>query len=269
MDCSVKEYRISFIGAGKVATALCRQFYLSGCRIIKIVSKNEKNGRALASACNASWSSGYSFNDSEDIIITAVPDDALTEVLGMVKCGSGSTVVHTAGSRGLDVFPSGLKHTGVFYPLQTFTQGRMIRFTDLPFFLEASDQVSSDLMTDLARLLGAEVHFTNHSNRQIIHLAAVFACNFTNHMLTAGKKITGMSGFSFDIMKPIINETVSKAIELGPEYSQTGPAFRSDKETIKRHIDLLSFSPELQKIYEDITESIIRKYSKATNDDQF
>lgn len=70
-------------------------------------------------------------------------------------------------------------------------------------------------------------------------------------------------------MKPLINETVSKALELGPENSQTGPAFRSDKETIKRHIDLLSFSPELQKIYEDITESIIRKYSKATNDDQF
>ncbi|NLJ42013.1 MAG: DUF2520 domain-containing protein [Bacteroidales bacterium] len=265
----MKEYRISFIGAGKVASALCRQFYLSDCRIIKIVSKSEKSSRNLASTCNASWSSDYSFTGSEDIIITAVPDDALREVLPKVKCSSDSIVVHTAGSQGLDVFPSGLKHTGVFYPLQTFTQGRPVRFKDLPFFLEASDQVSSDLMTDLASLLGGEVHFTDHSERQIIHLAAVFACNFPNHMFTVCKKITEKAGLSFNIMKPLINETVSKALELGPENSQTGPAFRSDKETIKRHIDLLSFSPELQKIYEDITESIIRKYSKATNDDQF
>lgn len=265
----MKEYRISFIGAGKVASALCRQLYLSGCRIIKIVSKSEKSSRALASTCNALWSSDYSFNDSEDIIITAVPDDALREVLGKVKCGSDSIVVHTAGSQGLDVFPSGLKHTGVFYPLQTFTQGRKVGFRDLPFFLEASDQSSSDVMADMVRLLGAEVHFTDHSKRQIIHLAAVFACNFTNHMFTAGKKITGRAGLPFSVMEPLINETVNKALELGPENSQTGPAFRSDKETIKRHIDLLSFSPELQKIYKEITESIIRKYSKAANDDQF
>lgn len=265
----MKEYRISFIGAGKVAFALCHQFYSSGCRILRIVSKNEHNGRDLASSCNASWSQDFNFNDSEDIIITAVTDDALREVLGAVRCGSRTVVAHTAGSPGLEVFPSGLKHTGVFYPLQTFTQGRKVRFNDLPFFIEASDQFSSSVMTDLARILGAQVHYTDRSSRQMLHLAAVFACNFTNHMLTAGKKITERAELPFDVMKPLINETVSKALEIGPENSQTGPAFRSDDETIKKHIDLLSFSPELQKIYLDITGSIKRKYSKTAKDDQF
>jgi len=265
----VKKYRISFIGAGKVAFALCHQFHLSGCRIHKIVSKSENSSRTLALSCNASWSSDYCFDDSEDIIIAAVPDDALEEVLGKVKCGDNSIIVHTAGSLGLDVFPAALKHTGVFYPLQTFTQGRKVIFKGLPFFLEASDQISSDIMTDLARILGADIYYTDHAKRQILHIAAVFACNFTNHMFTVCKKITEKAGLPFNVMEPLINETVSKALELGPDNSQTGPAFRSDKETIKRHIDLLSYSPELQKIYIEITESIIRKYSKATYDDQF
>ena len=265
----MKEYRISFIGAGNVTNALCRQFYLSGCKILKIVSKSEKTGRALASSCNASWSADCIFNDSEDIIIAAVPDDVLKDVLAKVKCEAQSIVAHTAGSQGLDVFPPRLEHTGVFYPLQTFTMGRKVAFNGLPFFLEASDRVSSSLMNDLAVLLGAEVHFTDHERRRILHLAAVFACNFTNHMFTAGEKITERAGLSFGVLKPLINETVNKALELGPGKSQTGPAFRSDLETIKKHIDLLSFSPELQKIYTEITESIIRKYSKAANDDQF
>lgn len=266
---SVKEYKISFIGAGKVADTLCRQFFMSGCRICRIVSKTETNGAALASYCGASWSREYYFTDSEDIIIVAVSDSAVNDVLLRMKCDKSTVVVHTAGSLGLEVFPPALEHSGVFYPLQTFTRGRNIKFIGLPFFLEASDEYSCNLMTALADLLGAEVHYATSPERRVLHLAAVFGCNFVNHMFTAGKKITERAGLSFDVLKPLVIETVNKAFELGPENSQTGPAFRSDKETIKKHMDLLSFSPELREIYSEITDSIIRKYSKSGSDDQF
>jgi predicted short-subunit dehydrogenase-like oxidoreductase (DUF2520 family) len=262
----VKEYRISFIGAGKVSGALCRQLYLSGCKIRKIVSRNEKDGQSLAASCNAYWDPGYDFNDSENIIITAVPDDSLREVLGKIRCGSDTVVVHTAGSIGLDVFPEKIIHRGVFYPLQTFTQGRKVVFSGLPFFLEAADDLSSVIMTGLVELLGGEAHFTDTDKRQFLHIAAVFTCNFTNHMFTAGQQIIDKAGLPFNVMEPLINETVRKAIDIGPDRSQTGPAYRFDKETIKKHIDLLSFSPELQKIYREITGSIIRLYNKAEND---
>lgn len=263
---SVEEYRISFIGAGKVSGALCRQLYLSGCNIRKIVSRNDKTGPALAASCNAYWDQGYEFNDSENIIITAVPDDSLAEVLGSIRCGSDTIVVHTAGSIGLDVFPERIIHKGVFYPLQTFTQGRKIGFTGLPFFLEASDIESSELMTGLVSLLGGETYFTDTEKRRFLHIAAVFACNFTNHMFTAGQQIINKTDLPFSVLEPLINETVRKAIDIGPDVSQTGPAYRFDKETIKKHIDLLSFSPELQNIYKEITGSIIRFYNKAEND---
>ncbi len=264
----MKEYRISFIGAGKVSGALCRQMHLSGCKILKIVSRTGAGGRSLARSCNASWSSDYDFSDSEDLIIAAVPDDKLSEILARVKCPDSTVVAHTAGSLGLDLFPASMKHTGVFYPLQTFSANRNISFTDLPFFLEASDDHSSIILQNIAESMGSKVHFIDTEHRRLLHVAAVFACNFTNHMLTAGKQITRKAGFTFDVLEPLINETVRKALENGPENSQTGPAYRSDKGTIKRHIDLLSFSPELQGIYNEVTKSIMKFY-KTASDDQF
>jgi predicted short-subunit dehydrogenase-like oxidoreductase (DUF2520 family) len=256
----VKEYRISFIGAGKVSGALCRKMFMSGCKICKIVSKTENNGHALAQSCDALWSSEYDFTDSEEIIIAAVPDDKLAEVLKRIRCSENTVVAHTAGSLGLDVFPSFLKHKGVFYPLQTFSANRQIEFRDLPFFLEASDTFSSVILKDLAVSMGGKVHFIDTEHRRLLHTAAVFVCNFTNHMLTAGKQIAEKAGLSFEVLEPLINETVAKALETGPENSQTGPAYRFDKGTIKRHIDLLSFSPELQGIYKEVTKSIMKSY---------
>jgi predicted short-subunit dehydrogenase-like oxidoreductase (DUF2520 family) len=256
----VKEYRISFIGAGKVSGALCRQMYLSGCKIQKIISRTEKNGRALAISCNADWSTEYDFTAPGDIIITAVPDDSISEVLSKINCPENTLVAHTAGSLGLDVFPSHLKHTGVFYPLQTFSGGRKIEFEDLPFFLEASDTYSSAILKDLAESIGGKTYFVDHERRRMLHVAAVFVNNFTNHMLTAGSQITARAGFPFEVLEPLINETILKAREMGPENSQTGPAYRFDKGTIKRHIDLLSFSPEFQGVYKVVTKSIMKFY---------
>jgi predicted short-subunit dehydrogenase-like oxidoreductase (DUF2520 family) len=259
----VKEYRISFIGAGKVAGALCRQMTICGSRIQKIVSITDKRGRALARSCNSKWSSDYDFKGSEDVIVIAVPDDEVPEVLKKINCHENTVVAHTAGSLGLDIFPSRLKHTGVFYPLQTFSDNRKIQFRDLPFFLEASDSFSADILQNLAESVGGKTYFSDAEHRILLHVAAVFVCNFTNHMLVAGKQLTEKSGFPFKVLEPLINETILKARETGPENSQTGPAYRFDKGTIKRHIDLLSFSPELQGVYREVTKSIIRFYKKV------
>ncbi|MBN2666606.1 MAG: DUF2520 domain-containing protein [Bacteroidales bacterium] len=262
----MKEFKISFIGAGKVAGALCRQLHSEDFSIRKIVSATGLRGKSLARSCNAEWSQTAEFNSDEDLIIAAVPDDRLPWILHNILCPAKTIVAHTAGSIGLDVFPASIKNKGVFYPLQTFSENRLISFKELPFFLEASDSSVLQTLRKVALRLGAKVYETSTDQRKMLHLAAVFACNFTNHMLSAGKTISGKAGFSFDILKPLINETIIKAFDNGPEYSQTGPAFRNDTGTIKRHIDLLSFSPELQGIYREITQSIIKLYNNDSDD---
>ncbi len=257
----MSQFNISFAGAGRVAGALCREMYLKGHNIELIVSESEKNGYSLAGSCKAHWSPYLTFPDTTNIIIVAVPDSRLKNVLEKIKCRPGTLVVHTAGSIGMDVFPEQITRKGIFYPLQTFSRERKIIFRDLPFFLESSDKQSDITLKIIAESIGAKAHFTDTEHRRMLHLAAVFVCNFTNHMLTAGKEVAIKAGFPFEVLKPLIEETFLKAIDNGPENSQTGPAVRNDQNTIEKHLELLSFSNELKRLYSEITHSIIKYYN--------
>ena len=252
---------ISFAGAGNVAEALCKVMYLSGYKIDLIVSETETNNRLLAQQCNASWSNELSFPDSTDVIIVAVPDNRLEAVLNKIICSPETLVAHTAGSIGIDVFPARTKLRGVFYPLQTFSKNRQPDFTDLPFFIESPDIKSSEVLKNIAVSIGGQAFFVDTVQRRKLHLAAVFVNNFTNHMLTIGKELSLDAGFNFTILEPLIKETIAKALERGPEVSQTGPAVRNDQNTIKNHLELLSFSSELQIIYRKMTDSIIEYHN--------
>ena len=257
------QHNISFAGAGRVAGALCREMYHAGFKIDLIASESEKNGRLLADSSNGSWSPELIFPDSTDVIIVAVPDHRLESVLNKIRCRPETLVAHTAGSFGLDVFPEKIIRKGIFYPLQTFSKERKIVFNDIPVLLESSDKQSSEILENLAESINAKVHFADTEHRRMLHLAAVFVCNFTNHMLTEGKELALKTGFSFEVLGPLIKETVLKAMDIGPENSQTGPAVRNDQNTIEKHLELLSFSPELQRIYSEMTRSIIKYYKKS------
>ena len=257
---------ISFAGAGRVASALCKELFSVGFNIEIVASESEERGKPVAESCNAIWSSDLEYPESTEIIIVSVPDNKLGTVLNAVRCSPGTIVVHTAGSFGLDIFPEHIKRKGIFYPLQTFSKNRKINFNDLPVLLESSDDQTSAVLVKMAQSLSAKVHFVDTEHRRMLHVAAVFVSNFTNHMLTEGKVITSKAGFSFEILEPLIRETVLKALESGPENSQTGPAIRNDTNTIDKHLELLSFSPDLQKIYNELTHSIIEYYKDKSEE---
>ena len=258
----MNQFNISFAGAGRAGSAICRELFNAGYNIDMIVSESERSSRLLAESCNASWSTDLVFPESTQVIVVAVPDQRLKNVLTEIRCHPHTLVIHTAGSYGMDIFPESIKQKGVFYPLQTFTRDRIVSFKGLPFLLESSDDQSSECMKILVESIGGKVHYVDTEHRRILHLAAVFLNNFTNHMLTSGKEVTTRTGISFELFIPLINETISKALTIGPENSQTGPAIRNDQNTIEKHLELLSFSPDLQSIYKDMTQSIIKYYNK-------
>jgi predicted short-subunit dehydrogenase-like oxidoreductase (DUF2520 family) len=258
----VRQFRISFAGAGNVAGALGRELNNSGHIIELIVSRNENIGSTLAGLFNAAWSDTLVFPDTSDFIIVAVPDHNLYKVINAINCHEQAIIVHTAGSIGLDIFPKHIKNNGVFYPLQSFSGKRKPDLSVVPVFIEASDEITAGKLKNLAESISSSVYICDTDHRRLLHLAAVFVSNFTNHMLTTGKDISAMAGVPFEVLKPLILETLSKAIELGPENSQTGPAIRYDINTIEKHLDLLSFSPELKQIYDLITKSIISHHKK-------
>ncbi|MGM0665859.1 MAG: Rossmann-like and DUF2520 domain-containing protein [Bacteroidota bacterium] len=258
--------KIVVIGAGRVGTALALAFNEQGHSILKIVSRSPGKAASLASLPGCEYADKPDIPDEAEVVIIAVNDDALGDVSAAIKSGGKPVIAHTAGSVGLEVFgnrPPG--NHGVFYPLQTFTHGRKYDFSSLPLFVEANNEHSRTVLQTLASSLSRKVFYLESEKRKYLHLAAVFACNFVNHMYNSGKEITSLAGMDFDVLLPLLRETMEKASDMGPGKSQTGPAVRNDKNTIEKHLDLLSFSPDLQKIYRVMTDSIINRYSSSIN----
>ena len=166
-------------------------------------------------------------------------------------------MAHTAGSVPLDGLPGKIRNRGVFYPLQTFTAGRHISLGDVPLLVEGSDPQTTRTLLRLARALSSNARQASSEERAKLHLAAVFASNFSNHMYAIAQQLLDRYGLPADLLKPLMRETAAKALEsVSAADAQTGPARRGDMPTQKRHLDLLDGYPELQNIYENISRHI-------------
>ncbi|SNS55212.1 Predicted oxidoreductase, contains short-chain dehydrogenase (SDR) and DUF2520 domains [Ekhidna lutea] len=187
-----------------------------------------------------------------DFIILSVPDGDVKSVSDSIAT-SEAVMLHTSGANPISDLSKHLKH-GVMYPLQTFSRTKDIDFTAFPVFVEGSDEGEKDIFT-FVRSFSNDVRLLTSANRSKLHLAAVFACNFSNHMFHLSEKLLADLDMTFKDIQPLVEETVRKAMELDPSASQTGPAMREDEETINSHLEMLK-DEQLKNIYRLITESI-------------
>jgi predicted short-subunit dehydrogenase-like oxidoreductase (DUF2520 family) len=148
----------------------------------------------------------------------------------------------------------------VLYPLQTFTKGRKINLKETPFFVEAEDKRTEEILLALGRSLSKSVHLLSSEKRFFLHLSAIFSSNFTNHLMSIAEKIMVGNKLDYNWLKPLIAETVNKSLELGPQSAQTGPARRGDLEVLDRHMESLEGDKSLQEIYRLISQHILDKY---------
>lgn len=262
---------ISFIGAGNLAWHLAPAFESAGHIINEVYSRQPTNTRKLMKQLyDARLQSDLNFADSEsDLFILAVSDDALAEVCAQLVLPENAIVTHTSGAKSLtllrqwmNVYSDVPVRTGVFYPLQTFSAGQTpMDFNTVPLCIEASDSQTEETLVALAQELSSTVYLVDSTERLALHLAAVFACNFTNYLLAIAKDLTDSYELEFDLLKPIIKETFRKVLHADhPAQVQTGPARRGDSSTMAAHLDLLRTRPELATIYELLSDTIGRRY---------
>ncbi len=253
---------IVLIGAGNVATQLAKTFQKKNISIRQIYSRTLENAQKLAEEVNSSFTNNLAEIDRQaDVYFYAVKDIVLEEIIRKINIREGLHI-HTAGSIPISVFDGFAEKYGVFYPLQTFSKTREIDFTHIPIFIEGNSPVSEQQIFQLAHLLCDKIFIASSEQRQLIHLSAVFACNFSNHMFNIANEIVAQAGFSFEILKPLIDETVQKLNDMTPFEAQTGPAVRNDENVIQKHLSLLANRPELANIYKIISEHISKTYSK-------
>ncbi|MEC4117048.1 Rossmann-like and DUF2520 domain-containing protein [Myroides phaeus] len=191
-----------------------------------------------------------------DLFIIAVSDDAIEEVSNAIPFAN-AFIVHTSGTKPMDSIQN-TNRKGVFYMLQTFSLDKEVDFSEIPFCLEASNVEDFLLLEKIAIKFSERVYKISSTQRQAIHLAAVFVNNFTNHLCTLGEEICKENNVPFDILKPLILETAHKIEVLAPKDAQTGPAIRGDQSIIDRHLNALN-DPIKKEIYQLITKSIQSK----------
>jgi predicted short-subunit dehydrogenase-like oxidoreductase (DUF2520 family) len=256
-----KSRRITLIGAGNVGWHLARHLENAGHQLREIYSRNFKNARKLVdSLYDAYPTASLDFSESDaQIFLLAVADDAIPAIVSEIILPENVILAHTSGSKGIEILSDLKCTTGVFYPLQTFSKAKEVDFEEIPILVEGENKATEKELIALAKSLSNEVQAVNSDQRRTLHMAAVFACNFTNHLLTISKNILETEDLSFDLLRPLLLETVYKALELGPENAQTGPAARKDLATIKSHLNSLRINPELAQIYRLLSESIMER----------
>ena len=255
---------IVFIGAGNVATHLSKAFHNSGCWIKMIYSRTQESARALAEVIGCPYTTDITSIDNDaDIYIVSLKDSVLDSILPeLVKCNTKALYVHTAGSVSIDIWKGLTDRYGVMYPMQTFSKQRKVDFNNVHFFVEANSKEDTDLLIRTASLISNHVFEASSEQRKYLHISAVFACNFTNHMYAICEHLLSSHGLPFSAMLPLIDETAEKVHHLSPVSAQTGPAQRNDKNIMESHMEMLKNEPETVELYKLISESIHKYQTK-------
>lgn len=250
--------RVVVLGAGRVARHLGPALAAAGHAVVGLWSRTPESAAALAALLPATPAlPGLEELPAADVYLLALPDAVVPQVLAAARFPAGSLVVHTAGALPLAVFGARPElRGGVFYPLQTFGPGRTIDWPTVPLCLEAADAAGLATLRALAESLSQDVRELNSEGRLQLHVAAVWASNFPNHLLGIARELLLQAGLPWELLHPLIRETVDKALAQPPFAAQTGPAVRHDAGTLARHAAALAEQPRWQNLYRSLTDSI-------------
>lgn len=254
---------VSFIGSGNLAWHLAPALDNAGFVIKEVYSRNHRHAEALTGRlyqAEVKASLDFSTSDSS-VFIVAVNDDSISDIAREIILPDDAVLAHTSGSVPLnDLQFAATANIGVFYPLQTFSKSKKVDFKQTPIFIESNNDETKRTLLSLAKAISNNVKVISSEERKALHVAAVFASNFTNHMLMLSQKIMEQNSLEFDWLKPLIIETINKSMQVGPEAAQTGPASRGDIETLEKHMAFLQNDPDLSEVYQIISQHIINHY---------
>lgn len=252
--------KVVIVGSGNVATHLSLAMAsLEGIEICQVYSPTEAHAQILAERLNCDFvTNPTQIRKEADVYLFALKDQALETVIRAVPANNGLWL-HTSGSMPMQVFAGYTERYGVLYPLQTFSKSREISFLGIPLFIECHREEDKNCLEELARRLSGKVCELSSEKRRSLHLAAVFACNFTNHIYALAEEILAKEGLSRDYLFPLIDETAAKVHELPAQEAQTGPAIRYDENIINKHLGMLADDPDVQTLYRLLSQSIHKK----------
>ena len=258
---------IAILGSGNVAMHLSKALIYAGYPILQVWSRRCQNAQNLALEIDADAVVNIAdISDSVNVIFLAVADDAIETVASQIPKLPNRLIVHTSGFTDMQVLTQFSDNVAVLYPLQTFSKAIVVDFKQVPLFIESNSNQAQEIISKLAHQLSDKVQLANSETRMYLHISAVFACNFTNHLYTIAQQILIEKNLDFNLIRPLITETANKIIDNLPSQVQTGPASRNDEVIISKHVQMLQDHPHWKKIYQLISQDIVKIYQPNLSD---
>lgn len=244
------------IGSGNVATHLGKALVKAGIKVLQVYSPTEANAKVLGKKLKAASTSKVAdINKEADLVVISIKDDALAGFCKKVKFNN-ALVVHTSGTADINLLKPCSSNYGVLYPFQTFTKGVKVKFSNVPLCVEGNTADATHRLVKLAEKLSNNVFTISSKQRPWLHIMGVFSSNFTNLMLRAAYEIAEEQKIPFEVVYPLIQQTINKVKHLPPNKAQTGPAVRGDAAVVAKHLEILSNLPALQSLYKINTLAI-------------
>jgi len=253
--------QVVFIGSGNVATVLARRMQQKGYTIKEIYSQRTANAQTLADEVGAKVVASLTdISTDADVYILAVSDRAIGGIASALSF-PGKLVIHTAGSVPQDVLKDMSDRYGVLYPIQSIRKN-MHADTPIPFLVEGNSKDVAKEIEGIALSISDQVAYGDDTTRLKLHVAAVFACNFTNYMYVQSAAFCAKEGINFSLLQPLIEETANRLRDNHPSQVFTGPAARGDINTVNKHLSLLQVYPDLHSLYETISDNIMKAMAR-------
>ena len=250
--------KIVIIGSGRIASHLGKRLKGKGLPISQVVSRTAAHAASLAHTLHADWTDDWTkVLPDVDWLLIAVRDDAIESVAAaLAPFVPDALATHTSGGTAGSVLAPYFRRYGVFYPLQSFSLEHTPVWSKIPFCVDAQSEADVLFLKKVAKTIGNLVYRVNDEHRAALHVAAVFANNFANHCFTIAEKLLDEKGLPFELLHPLMEQTVAKALHDSPARMQTGPAVRGDADTLRRHLEQLENHPEWLDLYKRLSSSI-------------
>lgn len=260
MPAAADSLKVGFVGAGNVATHLAVFLHEQGHDVVAVASRNAESAKTLAEKVGAVTYEGLTkFPADLDIVIIAASDSEIPNISSQLPEIKG-IVAHTSGSIPLEALSSHHKRAAVLYPLQTFSKDIPVDLSKVPFFIEATDEKSKEVVEALARRISDSVYFADSDIRAKLHIAGVLSSNFPIYLLEMTRRVLDEAGLPLSTVKPLVEASVSKAFSTAPLEALTGPAKRGDKTIVDKQA--ATFKNELEReIYEAVSKAILKDFN--------
>jgi len=261
--------KVVIIGSGNVATHLALTLQAQGITICQVYSRTTSNAEILAKKLDTPFTNEVSeIYRNADVYLYALNDSSFLKLIKKFKLPN-ALHIHTSGSIPMGDFFGYADRYGVLYPLQTFSKMKELDFSQVPVCIEGITSEVEEEIEKIAKLLTSKIYLMNSEKRRKLHLAAVFACNFSNYMYDIAFDIVMSAGIEFEILQPLIAETAKKITTMTPKEAQTGPAVRFDEKIINKHLSLLNRKKDVREIYRILSKSIFKKHRKRKKTGSF